>query len=93
VHENESNFRPGCTFIEVRLDDDSSRKLDGDREANLDILYDGCWGMRSMSQHTPAGFSIEFLIGKTEMNPTFLQMRCSPVKGSEGVPCLGLLSF
>jgi hypothetical protein len=33
--------------FEVRLD--SSRKLDGDREANLDILYDGCWGMRRMS--------------------------------------------
>jgi hypothetical protein len=47
--------------------------LDGDREANLDILYDGCLGMRRMSQHTPAGFSMEFLIGKTEMNPTLLQ--------------------
>jgi hypothetical protein len=73
VHENVSNFRPFCALsFEVRLDDDCSRKLDGDRDANLDILNVGCWGMRRMSQHTPAGFSIEFLIGKTGMNPTLL---------------------
>jgi hypothetical protein len=87
VHEIVSKFRPVCTFIEGRF------WMTNDK-ANLDLLYDGCWGIRRMSQHTPAEFSIES--STTEMksgheyhkpNGNFIsdchlsEMDCLPIHG------------